>query len=105
MGTPVSESLESVLKVDTKLVGKRCRPRNQVAQFVHLLFDSALSYRLGKLAEFFGEPGDGGRDPSSSIHLPIRAVHDILKGADLHELFATRSSSSNMTPRSLFDHL
>ena len=105
MGTPVSESLESILKVDTELVGERSRPSNEVAQFMHLLFDRAFPDCLGELAELFGEPGKGGGDTSSGIHLPICAVHDILEGADLHGLLATRSSPSNMTPRSLFDHL
>lgn len=70
--------LDRRLEIDVHLIGETGDPRQDVAEFVHLLIDRTLAYGLGELTEFLGEPGDRGGNTTSTVAVTVGLFDDAL---------------------------
>ena len=77
--TACCKPLDGGGEVDALMIGKRCHPRNHIAELVHLLLWRALTNRLGELADLFGQPGDCRRHTALTIAIAVRPLDHVLQ--------------------------
>lgn len=78
-------ALGGVVEGEVELVGERCQPGQDVAQFVLLPADGPFAYGLGQLAELLAQPGDRGGSSALGVAGSVGAGDGVLELGDVHD--------------------
>lgn len=66
-------------QIDVHLIGQCGDPRQDVGEFMDLLFWRSFAYRLCQFADLFGQPGHAGGDATVSVAVAVGSLDDVLQ--------------------------